>query len=55
MNKKYNFLKEKVTLLFDLEAKFDAIEKKIEKMNNEPENKIDKGADITSGDTENLK
>ena len=30
INKKFNFLKEKVTLLFDLEAKFDTLEKKVE-------------------------
>ena len=30
INKKFNFLKEKVTLLFDLEAKIDTIEKKVE-------------------------
>ena len=33
INKKFNFLKEKVTLLFDLEGKFDNLEKKVEKIN----------------------
>ena len=36
INKKYNLLKEKVTLVFDLEGKVDTLEKHIEKMNKEP-------------------
>ena len=36
INKKFNFLKEKVTLLFDMEAKIEVTEKKIEKIVNEP-------------------
>ena len=35
VNKKFNFLKEKVTLLFHLEAKFDDLEKKFEKISDE--------------------
>ena len=33
ISKKYNVLKEKVTILFDLESKFDDLEKKVEKIN----------------------
>ena len=33
INKKLNVLKEKVTLLFDLEGKYEAIEKKVEEIN----------------------
>ena len=36
INKKFNFLKEKVTLLFDLEVKFDNLEKQVEKIHVKP-------------------
>ena len=36
INKKFNFLKEKVTLLFDMETKIDIIEKTVEKFVNKP-------------------
>ena len=36
INKKYNLLKEKVTLVFDLEGKVDTLEKHVEKISNEP-------------------
>ena len=44
INKKYNFLKEKVTILFDLESKFENLEKKVEKMNDVSEKDIGKDA-----------
>ena len=36
INKKLNVLKEKVTLLFDLDNKYETLEKKVEKLENEP-------------------
>ena len=36
INKKYNVLKEKVTLLFDLEEKIDTLEKKVEEKISHP-------------------
>ena len=39
INKKYNFLKEKVTLLFDLENKIDTLEKKVEEKISHPVSK----------------
>ena len=36
MNKKMNVLKEKVTLLFDLENRYETLEKKVEKLEKEP-------------------
>ena len=36
INKKLNVLKEKVTLLFDLESKYDTLEKIVEKLSKEP-------------------
>ena len=54
INKKHNFLKEKVTLLFDLEAKFDVIEKKVEKILITEKGAVseDPKSDITSEDAE---
>ena len=36
INKKFNVLKEKVTLLFDLEKKYDTLEKKIDEIVSTP-------------------
>ena len=41
INKKFNFLREKVTLLFDMETKIDIIEKTVEKFVNKPVETID--------------
>ena len=40
INKKLNVLKEKVTLLFDLESKYDTLEKIVDKMSKESSEKI---------------
>ena len=57
INKKYNLLKEKVTLVFDLEAKFDVIEKKVEKIITSEKGAVseDLKSDISSENTENFK
>ena len=64
INKKFNFLKEKVTLLFDLEARLDTIEKKIDNVNDLSVNTIEKVKDSqtvqkagseSAGDTGELK
>ena len=44
INKKYNCLREKVTLLFDLEEKVDILEKKIEKVEKAHIETVDKAA-----------
>ena len=56
INKKCNLLKEKVTLVFDLEAKFDVIEKKVEKIITSEKGPVseDLKSDNTSGNTENF-
>ena len=53
INQKFNFLKEKVTLLFDMEAKIDNIEKQVEKTVIEPVQTSDI-ASQTEGKTENF-
>ena len=57
INKKYNLLKENVTLVFDLEAKFDVIEKKVKKIITSEKGPVSKDlkSDITSGNTQNFK
>ena len=44
INKKFNFLKEKVTLLFDLEVKFENLEKKVDKIHVKPGTDSEKDA-----------
>ena len=44
INKKYNCLREKVTLLFDLEEKVDNLEKRVEKVEKAQIETVDKPA-----------
>ena len=60
MNKKYNFLKEKVTILFDLESKFEALEKKVEKVENNSiktsgEDVVNESQQVEAEDADDLK
>ena len=54
INKKYNLLKEKVTLVFDLEGKVDNLEKHIEKINSESVKANEKSSDNGPGNLEDL-
>ena len=55
INKKYNLLKEKVTLVFDLEGKVDTLEKHIEKINSESVKANEKSSDNGSWNLEEIK
>ena len=44
LNKKFNFLKDKITLLFDLQPKLESLEKTLENLNDISVNTIEKVA-----------
>ena len=55
INKKLNVLKEKVTLMFNLEDKYDTLEKKVEKLSTEQVDKNKESVDISSKTSDEIK
>ena len=55
INKKLNVLKEKVTLMFNLEDKYDTLEKKVEKLSTEQVDKNKDSVEISSKPSDEIK